>query len=386
MRILMLHHDGHGPLGGASHMAWQTADALARRGHDVAVAGTLLPGADLSPRAATSCESRRKVRKAQRLGSDLPRSLAEAASRTGWVPDVVHVTDLVDPTAGRQALGWARAAEAVFAVTPATDPALWADAAAGREVARQADVVFALTPTEGRALEAAGVVPVRLAQLGQGPQLVGVPDPGGFRRRVGAHGPLVLFLGRKLPTKGYQHLIDATPAILDWHPDATIVVAGPDPTGAARRAVGAAGVLGLVDLGALDEVDKHSALAAADVLCLPSVADSFPLVFVEAWWCGTPVVSGPFPGASEVVREGVDGVVTTADARGVAVAVTGLLGDPARRTAMARAGRQRAEVELTWDAVAVDAERGYRQAAGPLSPSSCAARSREAHSQLTRSS
>ena len=36
----MLHLDPGGGQGGATHMAWRTADALAARGHAVALAGT----------------------------------------------------------------------------------------------------------------------------------------------------------------------------------------------------------------------------------------------------------------------------------------------------------------------------------------------------------
>jgi glycosyltransferase involved in cell wall biosynthesis len=118
-------------------------------------------------------------------------------------------------------------------------------------------------------------------------------------------------------------------------------------------------VSGVHHFGPLDEVDKYSALLAADLLCLPSTADAFPLVFVEAWWCRTPVVSGPFPGAREVVRHGLDGVVTTADPAGVAATVVDLLDSPGRLRAMAEAGRVRAENELSWGAVAADVERGY---------------------------
>ena len=376
LRVLMLHHDPAGGHGGASHMAWRTADALAGRGHEVALAGTVPPAG----RAPTG-GGRTEAGRARRLGDRLPRNLAEAAAGAGWVPDVVHVTDLAYPDAAERGLALARSAGALFALSPATDPALWADGPAGRRLAAAADVVFALTPTERRALEGLGVAPDRLAHLGQGPQLGGRPEPARFRDRVGARGPLVLFLGRKLPTKGAQHLVAATPAILDRHPDATVVVAGPDPDAPARprraaawrafaaagphggRALAALATGGLHDLGALGEADKHSALLAADVLCLPSVADAFPLAFVEAWWCRTPVVSGPFPGAREVVRHGVDGLVTTADAAGVAAAVLTLLDDPARRAAMAAAGLARARRELSWAAVAGDAELGYRRAA-----------------------
>jgi glycosyltransferase involved in cell wall biosynthesis len=373
VRVLMLHHDPAGGHGGASHMAWRTADALAGRGHDVAIAGTVPAGARRPDGGAPV---------ARRLAGGIPRTLADVARATGWAPDVVHVTDLADATAATRGLALARSAGAAFALTPATDAALWSTPALAGRVARQADVVFALTPTERRALEALGVPTARLAHLGQGPQLTGTPDPDGFRARHGVRGPLVLFLGRKLPTKGHQHLIAAAPAILARHPATTVVVAGPEPRRPAVRRLASAcasglrhlaglalhhriavEASGLRELGPLDEGDKHSALAAADVLCLPSVADAFPLVFVEAWWCATPVVSGPFPGAGEVVRDGVDGLIAPADPAGVASAIDRLLAEPERRRAMGLAGRLRAETELSWDIVAADAERGYQRAA-----------------------
>jgi glycosyltransferase involved in cell wall biosynthesis len=305
-------------------------------------------------------------RRARWLGPDLPTTVGQVAGTTGWVPEVVHVTDLVDTQAAARGLALADGAGALLAVTPATDAALWSDRAAGGALARQADVVFALTPSERRALEGAGVAPGRLAPLGQGPQLAGIPDPAGFRARVGAAGPLVLFLGRKLPTKGFQHLVAAAPTIRERHPEATIVVAGPEPSSSSGSGSGGgpcrpAG--GIVACGALDESEKYSALVAADVLVLPTVADAFPLVFVEAWTCGVPVVSGPFPGAHEVVRDGVDGLIVAADPVAVAHAVNRLLDDPVGRRTMGRAGRHRAATELSWDAVAADAERGYREAA-----------------------
>lgn len=348
MRILMMHGDPAGGLMGSGHMASQTADALAARGHDVVLAN----GGPQDDRSTPA---------ARRLGAGPLRSVAEMAAQAGWLPEVVHVTDVADPAVAERGLALARGADAMFALTPATDAALWHDRESAGDLARQAAVVFALTSTEARSLAAFGVTPARIAPLSQGPQLAGAPDPAGFRASVGAAGPLVLFLGRKLPTKGYRHLIAATPAIVARCPGTTVVVAGPRPPGVADEA--ATSVPGLVEMGPLDEVDKHSALVAADLLCLPTVADAFPLVFVEAWWCGTPVVSGPFPGAHEVVRDGVDGVVVDAEPGAVAAAVTDLLADPRRRRAMAHAGRRRAASELSWDAVAADAERGYREAA-----------------------
>ncbi len=136
--------------------------------------------------------------------------------------------------------------------------------------------------------------------------------------------------------------------------------AGPPCDDDAHARIAAASKGGTVlDLGTIDPVTKHDALAAADIVCLPSVADVFPLVFVEAWWCATPVVSGPFAGADEVVRHGVDGLVTAAEPDAVAAAVAGLLDDPRRRRAMGRAGSARAVRTLSWNHVARQLDAAY---------------------------
>jgi len=345
MRIVMLHHDDRNAVSGAVTMARRTAEALAQRGHEVALAGT--------PPAAHDAA-------VLYLGPQLPISLGALVDHTGWRPDVIHVTDLAEPSAGWCGLALAREAGCTFAVTPATHPALWSEHADGIDIARSADVVFVLTAAEGDALTVHGVAPERLAPLGQGPQLSGRADPAAFRAAMDVQGPLVLFLGRRLPSKGYQHLLAAAPAILARHPDATIMIAGPasDPA-----SVAATRVAPVRDVGELDDATKHSALVAADLLCLPTVADAFPLVFVEAWWCGTPVVSGPFAGVHDVVRDGVDGLVVPAERAAVACAVSGLLADLPRLQAMGRAGRERAGREFSWAAVAAGAERGYGPAA-----------------------
>ena len=45
-----------------------------------------------------------------------------------------------------------------------------------------------------------------------------------------------------------------------------------------------------MNAGVLPSADKYDALAAADVFCNPSVNESFSIVLMEAWLCGTPVL------------------------------------------------------------------------------------------------
>jgi glycosyltransferase involved in cell wall biosynthesis len=280
-----------------------------------------------------------------------------------WAPDVVHALDLGRHELARAGRELAGRSGAVFALTPASAPEVWDDPAAGADLCRAADVVYALTVGEAECLTAAGADPSRIIVVGQGPCLEGRPDPAGFMDRHGLAAPVVLFLGRKLRSKGYRELLEAAPAVWRAIPEASFAFAGPAVAPDWERDFSEHAGPQIVDLGVLDEQEKHSALLGCDVVCLPTTTDVFPLVMVEAWHCGKPVVCGRFDGVEGVVRDGVDGIVVEARADAVAAALLRLLGDESLRAAMGREGRDRAMREMTWEAVAAKVVAGYLRVA-----------------------
>jgi glycosyltransferase involved in cell wall biosynthesis len=283
-----------------------------------------------------------------------------------WTPDVVHAFDLARHGYARLGRELARRAGAAFALTPATAPELWGDRDAGAELCRAADVLFALTAAEAERLAAIGAERRRIVVVGQGPRLEGSPDAAGFLARHGLAAPFVLFLGRKMRSKGYPELLESAPAVWSQLPETRFGFAGPAVGSNWERDFAACADPRLLDLGLLAEPDKHSALVACDLLCLPTRSDVFPLALVEAWHCGKPVVCGRFDGVEGVVRDGVDGVVVETRAADIAAALLRLLGDPSLRRAMGREGRERARRELSWEAVGDRVAGGYRHAAAKL--------------------
>jgi glycosyltransferase involved in cell wall biosynthesis len=107
----------------------------------------------------------------------------------------------------------------------------------------------------------------------------------------------------------------------------------------------------------------HARLKAARVLVLPSAREGYGMVVAEAQACGSvPVVArGPMSAAGALVRDGVDGLLCEPSAAGISAAVTELLLDPARRRAMAAAGR-RASGGRSWESAAAAIEEVYRSA------------------------
>jgi glycosyltransferase involved in cell wall biosynthesis len=88
-----------------------------------------------------------------------------------------------------------------------------------------------------------------------------------------------------------------------------------------------------------DEIS--SVFTAARVLALPSKSDAWGLVCNEAMQCGTPCIVSPFVGAAgELVLDEACGFVRPLQVEQWAAAISLLISDPARWSAMSRAGVQ----------------------------------------------
>lgn len=330
MKVLLMHGGyGEGVAGGQS-MAELLARALLARGEEVILA----------------------------IGNSAEGKLPPLP----WAPDVIHAFDLARHEFARVGHDLASSSAATFALTPASAPEVWDNPAVGAELCRAADVIYALTAREAERLAVAGANPSRIAIVGQGPRLEGRPDPGSLLDRYGMAAPMVLFLGRKMRSKGYRELLDATPAVWRVMPDTRFAFAGPPVAREWERDLAEHADPRVVDLGLLDEQEKHSALAACDIVCLPTTTDVFPLTLVEAWHCGKPVVCGRFDGVEGVVRDSIDGVVVEPRADAIAAGLLRLLGDKPLRTAMGRNGHNRALREMTWETVATRVVEGYLRA------------------------
>ena len=99
--------------------------------------------------------------------------------------------------------------------------------------------------------------------------------------------------------------------------------------------------------------DVTDLMAASDVVCLTSYAESLPMVVVEAMAVGRPVVSTDVGGVAAVVAHGESGLVIPVD-RGEALtgALRDLAANPVLVDAMGRASRRRWEEQFTAERMA----------------------------------
>lgn len=168
-------------------------------------------------------------------------------------------------------------------------------------------------------------------------------------------GATVGFLGRfEEPRKGMPVLLEALQRLRRTRPDVELLVVGPgDP--AALAGVPATA------LGPVDDAAKARALRSMDVFCAPNLGgESFGMVLAEAMAAGAPVVASDLD-AFAAVLDGHGVLVPPGDPAALAVALEALLADPARRAALAAAGRGRAAA-FDWPSVAGRVVQVYRAA------------------------
>ena len=261
--------------------------------------------------------------------------------------DVVHYSGTGRELLGFAALAEARRRGARFVVTPHLHAGSWGDGPLDARLYRRADGVLAATHVERDHLASLGVAPNRVHVVGHGVNVTGRGDGARFRA---AHGlgdaPVVLFLARKTAYKGYERLLAAAPHVWDRAPETRFVLAGPpvDPAGPAHAATLADPRV--VDLGALSDAEREDAYAAATVFCVPSEAEAFGLVYLEAWRYGVPVVALRIPTLTELI-DGTGGLLADDTPAALTGALVRLLTDGALRARLGAAGAARAAT-ATW--------------------------------------
>ncbi|MHB1218023.1 MAG: glycosyltransferase family 4 protein [Alphaproteobacteria bacterium] len=208
-----------------------------------------------------------------------------------------------------------------------------------RDEALEADRVLVPSEFVRDTLLEQGVDPARIAMLPYGVDVERfrpdwVPDPRGRFR--------ILYVGNLGQKKGIKYLLEAVRRLA--RPDITLTLVG--------HVVGSGTGLApyrhlFSHVPHVPYLQVHEMFRNADLFIYPSLHEGSAFANLEAMAAGLPVVTTH--NAGSVARDGVDGfVVPIRSADAIIEAIERLRRDPARRAAMARAARARAE-QFTWE-------------------------------------
>jgi glycosyltransferase involved in cell wall biosynthesis len=321
---------------------------LKKQGIEVAFNGS---GLDCDPSIANLWHSRTErllplmTRKPLR---HIARWLAEQRGR-GWAEimanrfEVNHMVGTGWDLLGFPLAKAVRKASKVLTCWPAVHPHSWGDAPLDLDFYKCCNKVFCLSNFEANHLQRLGLPSSKTVVLPCGPERNPVlaedfrASAESFRKRHGIGGrSVVLFVGRKSRGKGYHALREAIRILYENGEDVVLVAIGRevDPPFSELPPQN------VIDLGSADDATKHAAFAACDIFVLPSEAESFGIVYVEAWSYGKPVVCGTAPASRELITKHDGGIVSNGTDRDIAEKITVLLQNADARKSMGENGKR----------------------------------------------
>ncbi|MES2984119.1 MAG: glycosyltransferase [Pseudomonadota bacterium] len=204
---------------------------------------------------------------------------------------------------------------------------------ATRRCAR-ADACFAITTHLAEHLRAAGVTAITAM-----PNMVRPHTPA--PRPPFRHPPVIGSMGRFVMKKGFDTYLHAL-AIVKAQGVAFRAILG----GEGERADALSAYIEHYSLESHVELrgwvkDKNAFFEEIDLFVLPSLHEPFGIVLLEAMTHGVPVITSDAEGPREIVRHGVDAIVTPrGDAQALAEAIITMLDDEAQARALAEAAQQ----------------------------------------------
>ena len=151
--------------------------------------------------------------------------------------------------------------------------------------------------------------------------------------------PVILYVGKLEPRKGYADLLTAAATVLRVFPAAQFWFAGHGEIEKAQAQCRQLGIGSSVRLlGWVDRLELEQLFLHASLLALPSYSEGVPMAVLEAMSHAVPVVCTPVGGLPELIEDGRNGLlVPPGDAPALAARILCLLHDPAYACSLAEA-------------------------------------------------
>lgn len=225
------------------------------------------------------------------------------------------------------------------------------------EMLSSAEAVLTLTNVSKEGLIRYGVPANKLTTIGGGldPIPETWPAEAELRQKFGLSGRYVLFVGRATADKGVFTAAEAVLLANQQGHELTLAVAGRVTDDFTRfyERLSLDEQTRIRPLGAVSEADKHGLLDACELLLLPSRADSFGIVLLEAWAHRKAVIGARAGGIPGVIDENITGLlIPFGDANALCAAVLRLLTNPQLSQTIGIAGYNKLIDQYDWATVA----------------------------------
>jgi spore coat protein SA len=189
-----------------------------------------------------------------------------------------------------------------------------------------------------------------------------------IRKRYGisANTNVILYVGRLIPEKGVHLLVNSFPFIKkDYNNVKLLIVGAPNFAVASETAYAhllkANADKDVIFTGWIPEDILPYMYSLSDIFVFPAIwNDVSPLPIYEAQASGLPVISSNRGGIPEIIINNETGIIIEPNVKNLTDAVLALLHDESKRKKMGVNARKRAEEYYSWDRVATELQKIYR--------------------------
>jgi len=245
------------------------------------------------------------------------------------------------------------------------------------EILRHAELILANTSAEVHLYAKFGVNPQKIFVVGCGVDIdkyrhTNLEEAEKFEslRSSSGHECTVLFLSRLQREKGLFCTINSIIKLNSRGRRIRLLIAGSDYMGNSKIVQEISRKYDfIIHLGRITERKKVAALHACDMLVVPSIADSFGLVYIEAWACQKPVIGADIPSTRSLIGCGYDGYYVNFDDVGeLAEKIVELADDQEKRDLFGQRGYEKVIKNFTDEIVFKKIYKKYKE----IMESSCA--------------
>lgn len=187
------------------------------------------------------------------------------------------------------------------------------------------------------------------------------------RYGVSPHEKLVLCVGRLVPQKGIEYLIQAIPMISQRRPETKFIIVGDgwlrDHLEGLAQATGYRWKT--IFTGFIPDSEVIALMTSADALIVPSIYEPFGIVALEGMAAGAPVVASQIGGLAEVIEHDRTGILAhSRNPSSIAWGVDHVLSDPDHSKWLVQNAKEMVQKTYSWDAIATKTAKVYEEVTG----------------------
>lgn len=175
---------------------------------------------------------------------------------------------------------------------------------------------------------------------------------------------IMLFVGRLVPEKGVQFLIEAIIKVLAFEPNTKLLIAGKGPyEETLKEQVQAKGLAKKVNfLGFIGDEERDVLYRYADAIIFPSLYEPFGIVALEGMASGRPVVVADTGGLSEIIQHEVNGLkCIPGNADSLSEQIINIFTNKPLVAEMVKRAQEDVKNKYSWDGIAAQTLNLYKE-------------------------